>query len=272
MSARDTGLFESASVPDGYRTHLQPVIFEPWAWRLIDYVGVERGEIVLDVASGTGVVARTAAVRVGAEGRVIASDISPAMLAHVATGVAPEGAAVQTLECSATELDLPDASVDVVLCQQGFPFIPDRDAAAREMRRVLRVGGRAGVAVWLSGPRVEPFETYADVLLAEGVDEPFPHAYEADRFTMSVDEVEQALAAGGLADVAVVTEELELAWSSPQAAAAGIAGTPYGPSVAALDDDRRQRVMSALVDSMTGEGGAAVTHVTTAVLGRGTAR
>jgi ubiquinone/menaquinone biosynthesis C-methylase UbiE len=263
--------FGSASVADGYRQHLQPVIFEPWAQRLLDFVGLAPGQIVLDVASGTGVVARAAAARTGPGGRVIASDISPGMLAHVATGADPHGAKIETLECSATELRLPDASVDVVFCQQGFPFIPDRVAAAHEMRRVLRPGGKAGAAVWLAGARQEPFETFTEVLQAQGVPEPFPKAYQRDQRSMSVDAVRQALEEGGFRAVEVVTQELEPAWASPGAAAMAILGTPYAPAVAALDSAAQQRLLAALRSRLTGADGKLVRQVMTAVLGKGIA-
>ncbi|MGH3026123.1 MAG: methyltransferase domain-containing protein, partial [Gaiellaceae bacterium] len=100
---------------DGYREYLEPVIFRPWAELLLDFVGVDEGQTVLDVAAGTGVISRAAAVRVGPGGRVVASDVSAAMLAHVPDGF-PDGQALQMLECSATALTLPDASVDIVLC------------------------------------------------------------------------------------------------------------------------------------------------------------
>lgn len=271
MMDNSAGPFESGSVPDGYREHLQPVIFEPWASRLIDFIGLAPGGVALDVASGTGVVARGAAARVGATGRVIASDISPAMLAHVAIGVDPTGAPVETLQCSATDLRLADSSVDVVLCQQGFPFISDRAAAAREMRRVLRAGGTAGVAVWLAGARLEPFETYAEVLRAQGVEEPFLRAFDTGRFKMSVGEVEAVLVAGGFTKVRVVTEELDLAWPSPAAAALGITGTPYAAALATLDPQAQRRLMGELRERFTDGDGTAARHVMTAVLGRASA-
>jgi SAM-dependent methyltransferase len=77
-------LFSSGSVAGGYREHLVPVIFAPWAQRLLGFVGVQRGQAVLDGASGTGVVARAAAARSGATGSVIATDPSAEMLAHAA--------------------------------------------------------------------------------------------------------------------------------------------------------------------------------------------
>jgi SAM-dependent methyltransferase len=271
MGDQDAGPFQSSSVPEGYRQYLEPVIFGPWARRLTAFVNLEPDQVVLDVASGTGVVARAAARVVGPGGRVIASDISSAMLAHVLTGLDDDDAEVQTLECSALDLLVPDGSVDVVLCQQGFPFIPDRTAAAKEMNRVLRPGGMVGIAVWLSGERLEPFETYGEIMQSEGIVEPFPHAYDTDTFKMSVRDVEQALAAGGFGYVTVSTEDLELTWGSADAAAMGITGTPYGPAVAALDADGQRRFMALVSKAFGDDDGAVSPQVMTAVLGRGTA-
>lgn len=267
----ESGLFGKGSVADGYREHLEPVIFAPWAARLLELVQIGRGEAVLDVASGTGVVARAAAARVGPGGRVIATDLSVEMLAHVARGSDEDAAAIETRECSATSLAAADESVDVVLCQQGLPFIPDRIAAAREMRRVLRVGGRAGVAVWLSASRVEPFSIYGEALQAAGIGEPFPNAYDMSAMTMSTAEVEQAFAAAGFDDVTVAVEELEVVWPSEGAASQGVIGTPYGPVIAGLDRDLRDRVMTEIHERMKPTDGDAPRHRMAAVLGRGSA-
>jgi len=270
MADSGGGLFGSSSVSAAYRMHLEPVIFGPWARRLVEFAGLQPGQKVLDVAAGTGVVARTASEWVGRSGRVIASDISEDMLAEVDRYGPTDSADIKTLVCAATDLQLPDASVDVVLCQQGFPFIPDRSAAVREMRRVLVPGGRAAVAVWLSGPRLEPFATYGDALAAVGVNEPFPGAYDTTRFTMPIEEVADVLASGGLDDIEVTTQQVTLEWATPDAAAQGISGTPYATTVVGLPPDRQDALMTVLRQAMTDASARAVTHVMTAVLARGT--
>ena len=89
----------------------------------------------MDVACGTGSVARHVAPLVGAEGKVVALDISPEMLA-VARGLpAPAGATIEWREGNAIALTVPDDAFDLVLCQQGLQFFSDRAAAVREMRR-----------------------------------------------------------------------------------------------------------------------------------------
>lgn len=271
MTDRVTGAFDSGSVPDNYRRLLEPVIFEPWAERLISFVGLAPGSAVLDVAAGTGVVTRAAATTVGPTGSVIASDISPGMLAQLQTRIEPLGAPVEIRVCSATELTVDDAAVDAVLCQQGLQFVPDRVGAAREMRRVLRTGGRVGVAVWSSSAPSEPFETYGRVLEAAGLDEPFPGAFRRRERDMSDDQVESALLSGGFRDVEVRVEQLELVWGSPDAVVFAIGGTPFGATIAALEPERQDEIWSALRDAFTDPNGNSRRCVTTAVLGRGTA-
>jgi ubiquinone/menaquinone biosynthesis C-methylase UbiE len=100
---------------------------------------------VLDVACGTGVAARLAAERVGANGTVAAVDLNPAMLS-VARTIAASGAAIRWYETSAESMPLPDDGFDVVLCQLGLQFMADKSAALREMRRVLAPGGRVLVS------------------------------------------------------------------------------------------------------------------------------
>src|SRR5205823_12255406 len=120
---------------------------------------------VLDVATGPGTVARPAALRSGPSGRVTACDLSPAMLA-VAKAKTPleQAAPITYLECAADHLGVPDESFDVVLCQQGLQFFPDRTKALAEMRRALRPGGRAGVSVGCEIEQCPAFEAVAVAL------------------------------------------------------------------------------------------------------------
>jgi SAM-dependent methyltransferase len=138
----------AGSLPELYERDLVPVFFAPWAEDLVGLAAPRAGEHVLDVACGTGVVARRAAPMVGASGRAGGVDLNAAMLSVARSLPAPPGASVEWWEGNATALPLPDAAFDVVFCQQGLQFFPDRSAALREMRRVLAPAGRLAVAVW----------------------------------------------------------------------------------------------------------------------------
>lgn len=128
----------------------RPTLFTPWARALLQRAAPQPGEHVLDLACGTGTVAQFVAPLVGAEGSVVGVDINPGMLAVAQGQPTPEGAAITWRQGDATALDLPDASFDLVLCQQGLQFFSDRAAAVRGVRRVLKSGGRFVLNVWQS--------------------------------------------------------------------------------------------------------------------------
>lgn len=132
---------------EAYDACLVPAMFLPWSSELLALGRPKQGERVLDLACGTGVIARQIPALVGSAGKVVGVDLNPGMLA-VAKTRAPADAAIEWREGNAIELALPDGSFDLVLCQQGLQFFPDRAAGARHVHRVLAPGGRAAIAVW----------------------------------------------------------------------------------------------------------------------------
>lgn len=135
----------SASFPEMYERWLVGPLFRPWARVMLEEVALTTGDRVLDIACGTGVVARLAKERLGDDGVVVGVDVSPQMLA-VARDVAP---AIDWREGDAAALPLLDGEqFDVAICHQGLQFFPDKAAAAREMRRALAAGGRLAIAAW----------------------------------------------------------------------------------------------------------------------------
>ena len=134
------------SAAELYQRYLVPGITAKWAKDLVDRARLRGGEDVLDVACGTGVVARLAASKV-TPGRVTGLDLNAGMLA-VARGVLNEGAPVNWLEGSALDLPFPPGHFDAVLCQLGLQFFPDQPRALREMRRVVREKGRIAFSVY----------------------------------------------------------------------------------------------------------------------------
>ncbi len=149
------------SAPENYERYFVPAIGAPLATDLGDAAALRPGERVLDVACGTGVVARLAAERVGATGTVAGIDINPGMLA-VARSVTPGGTPIEWYESSVEELPLPDESFDVVLCSLGTQFFPGRLAALREVRRILAPGGR--LVFNAPGPAPRIFVVLAEAL------------------------------------------------------------------------------------------------------------
>lgn len=137
--------FAQLSFPEIYEQALVTPLFRPWAGPVLDDVELAVGDSILDIACGTGIVARLAKERLGETGKVVGVDLSPAMIA-VARRVTPD---IDWREGDACALPLQDdEQFDVVVCQQGLQFVPDKPAGACEMRHALASGGRLAVSTW----------------------------------------------------------------------------------------------------------------------------
>ena len=187
-----------------YERHLARSMTSLWAEDLVARVSPQRGERVLDVACGTGVVARTAAARVGDSGSVTGLDINRAMLA-VARANWQGSPAIAFVEGSALALPFADGTHDVVLCQFGLQFFPDRARALGEMHRVLAREGRLGLSVF--GPIEHNPATFA---LAQALDHHLgtgaSQTKRAEHVLAYATLVHQLAADAGFRDITVTTE------------------------------------------------------------------
>lgn len=225
-----------------YERHLVPAMFAPWAPRLVAAADVRPGERVLDVACGTGVVARLAAARVGGAGRVVGLDVNAAMLA-VARALPPvPGPRIAWCAAGALALPLAAAAFDVVLCQQGLQQFPDRAVAVSEMRRVLRSPGRLAASVWGRLERspgmaalVDALERHVGVAAANNRRAPFALG--------DADALGDLIAAAGFRDVAVRSVVGVARFPSPEKLVEyQLAATPLA-TLGSLTDPARAAVM-----------------------------
>ena len=138
---------------NAYEALFVPALFGQWAPKVADAARIQPGQRALDVACGTGILARELTSRTGPSGRVAGIDPSPGMVA-VAKHLAP---AVEWREGVAESLPFPDQSFDAVVSQFGLMFFTDRRQALREMLRVLAPGGHLAVAVWDSLDNIPAF-------------------------------------------------------------------------------------------------------------------
>jgi ubiquinone/menaquinone biosynthesis C-methylase UbiE len=270
MDGSRSGSFTAVSVPDGYDRFMLGQLFEPWAADLIARAGLTPGCSVLDVASGLGPVAKLAAQAAGPGGRVVASDISAAMLAAAAARPAGPGwAPIRYLECPASAIAADDDGFDVVLCQQGLQFFPDRAAAVAEMRRVARPGGTAVMSTWAAEHPLGLFGPMTEALQETDLAEPFPRAFDPASYCLSAADLADLLQEAGFRDVDVQTAELDATWPTAEAATSTLLGTPFGPQVSALPADARHQLRARFASKL-GDTADGVTIRTVSNVARGT--
>lgn len=138
-------LFSTMTFPEIYERVLVGPLFRPFAQDVIARLQPTRSDSLIDIACGTGIVARLARETLGPGSRIVGVDIAPAMLA-VARSVDPT---IDWREGTAMSLPVKDReNFSILTCHQGLQFFPDRAAAVGEMRRVLAPGGRVAIATW----------------------------------------------------------------------------------------------------------------------------
>ncbi len=147
---QSSGFQVSGNAAEQYE-HFNAVLMAPFVEAIVERAQVQPGTSVLDVACGTGFVARRLAEVVGTSGRVTGLDLNAGMIAVAQrVGTPASGAPIEWHEGSALELPFTDEAFDAVVCQQGIQFFPDIPVAVSQMHRVLRPGSRAAVTFWAS--------------------------------------------------------------------------------------------------------------------------
>jgi ubiquinone/menaquinone biosynthesis C-methylase UbiE len=246
------------SAPENYERYFVPAIGAPLATDLIDIAALRAGERVLDVACGTGIVTRLAAVKVGASGTVAGLDINPGMLA-VARSATPPGMTIEWHEANAQALPLPDGAFDVVLCQMGLQFFADKLAALGEMRRVLAPSGRLVINV--PGPTPRVFGILAEAL-ARHVKPELAAFVQAVFSLHDPRELQVLLRGAGFREVAIRSDTRTLRLPAPAAFLwQYVHSTPLAAAVAQADDQTRaalERDVVAQWDAFAEDGAAAL--------------
>lgn len=196
----DPVLVELTAAARAYEDLHVPAIFAEWSGHVLNSARVGLGQSVLDVACGTGVLARAALGRTGPDGSVAGVDPNAGMLA-VAGELEP---AVDWREGTAESIPFPDESFDAVVSQFGMMFFPDRIVAVTEMLRVLKPGGMIAVAVWDGLDHQPAYSREVDLLERLGG----PAAADALRAPFVLgdpEELVRLLAAGGVESPRVET-------------------------------------------------------------------
>lgn len=226
-----------------YERDLVPALFEPWARELVELADPRPGERVLDVACGTGIVARLAAPRVGGAGTVTGVDVNAEMLAFAREVCADVRPAITWKQASAHDTGLPEGAFDVVLCQQGLQFFRNRPAAVRELRRLTPPGGRVAVSVWCDedNPGYAPF--------AAAFERHIPQVPEAVGFVRAIfgladrEALRDLLAGAGFREVEVHRRTGTVRFPSAQTWVDAFLGAAPVPAIGTLDPAVRDEIV-----------------------------
>ena len=233
MSAGDK-IF-AGSIPENYDRHLVPLIFESYARDIARRAAALSPKAVLETAAGSGVVTRALAPGLSPDARYVATDFNQPMLDYAATRQKQDSRVIWR-KADAQALPFEDAAFDLVCCQFGVMFFPDRRAGYLEARRVLKPGARFLFSVW---DRIEENVFANDV--TEALAEVFPgdpprflartpHGYH------DVAVIRDELNKAGFTSVAIETRAAESrASSSRHAAVAYCQGTPLRNEIEARD-------------------------------------
>jgi ubiquinone/menaquinone biosynthesis C-methylase UbiE len=220
---------------------------QPAQDRLLELAALRPGERVLDVACGSGLLTFRAADAVGPRGAVAATDISEQMVQHIRTGAAARSFAnITARRAHAEEPVFETASFDAALCGLGLMYAPEPLAALREMRRVLKPGGRAVVAVWGARSRCGWAEIFpiVDRRVQSDVCPMFFQLGTGESLRMHME-------SAGFADVQENRLSTILAYASADdALGAAFAGGPVAMAYSRFDEDTREAVHAEYLDSI----------------------
>ncbi len=239
------------SAPEVYERYLVPSIFGPWAPILIEQALLQSGARVLDVACGTGLVARLAAQHVGVSGHVTGLDMNPGML-EVAGSLPPvQGATIEWREGDAVTLPFSDETFEVAFSQLGLQYFADRVQALCEMRRVLVPAGRAVLLVWRAIIHSPGFAA-----MSEALDQHVSPAAGAVMrapfvFGDTTEELHTLLSEAGFSQVRIRSEVRMVRFASPEALVHyQVAGSPLAGHVAQVDEAVREALIRDVTAAM----------------------
>lgn len=237
-------IFDSPEVAAQWRANAErrAAFLKEATERMLDAAGVVSGARVLDLGTGTGDTAVLAALRVGPTGRVLATDISQAMLDAAAETAREAGATNLDFQLAdAGALELEAASFDAVIARFSLMFVPDFPAALRGIRQVLRPGGGLGALVWASAEE-NPFLSLPARVARRTGQLRVPEERVAGPFLLSnPDWLETTARDAGWQDVAVEPIPLEMRLRDATSAVDALRNSPLASAITeALDDAERR--------------------------------
>jgi len=236
--------------PAAYEEYLVPGFFKPWADKLVQLSSPSPGSDILDVACGTGIVARTAASELGSDSRVTGLDINQQMLNKAAEMAEKEGLEIEWQQGDAGDLPFEDDRFDHLFCQQAVQFFSDPQRVLKEMQRVLKPGETLALNILRSIHYNPAYKILADELEEHVGDtagtmmrSPFP---DWDQKT-----IRNMVSEAGFGDIRVQLEIISMRYPSPEEfLRREAASSPLAGEIEAMDAERRMELVDDLIKSL----------------------
>ncbi len=249
----------SGAIPPIYHRHLGPVIFRPYAEDLAARMRFRSGARVLEVACGTGIVTGRLLSGLPTDGRLVATDLNPAMIDH-ARSLVQSDARLELRVADAQQLPFGDATFDHYVCQFGIMFFTDKVLALKEARRVLAPGGEVLLNTWGTLQENE-FARIGHATIGSFFATDPPAFYQTPFGWNDQDTIRSTFAAAGFETVQIeVVDRPTKAVSARDFATGVVRGNPIATAIQERLGDAHDRIETAVAEALARAGGAQPWH------------
>jgi SAM-dependent methyltransferase len=235
------------SIPDYYDRGLGPVIFADFAAGMAQRVKALGPKLVVETAAGTGILTRALRDALPGRTKIIATDLNAPMI-EVARRKFARGEPIVLQTADAVNLPFDDACCDLLVCQYGMMFFPDKEQSYRTAYRVLEDGGHYLVSVWDS----HAFNSFAEIghRIAGELFPDDPPQFMAVPFSCSaIDPIKSGLLEAGFASVEIAVNRIEKVVPDPELFVRGmVLGNPLGDQIIARDGDPEAAIAAILAE------------------------
>jgi ubiquinone/menaquinone biosynthesis C-methylase UbiE len=231
-----------------YEEQKVPAMFGPLADATLAVVPLLENDQVVDLACGTGIVARKVRDKIGRSARVVGVDLNEGMIS-TAAGLSDESArSCEWSVADATQLPFEDQSFTIAFCQQGIQFLPDKKAALSEMRRVLSPRGRAAITVW-AGP--SDFVTALAGSLRNHISEEVAKQSLAPFAFGDIRNLSEVMKEVGFQEITSQLLTIDRTIGSQEAIEKEIMGTPVGPKIAEFGHEVMANIIAEVSEAIS---------------------